>query len=68
MLFGNAPTGSSGRTISGIILVYAIVDDARKPEDVCVLVKEVRLHHRAPVIDIACIAMGGSPSVKVCFN
>ncbi|VDN59071.1 unnamed protein product [Dracunculus medinensis] len=25
---------------------------------------EVRLHHRAPVIDIACIAMGGSPSVK----
>uniref|UniRef100_A0A915BPQ5 Lethal giant larvae homologue 2 domain-containing protein n=1 Tax=Parascaris univalens TaxID=6257 RepID=A0A915BPQ5_PARUN len=51
-------------TNSGLILVYAIADDATRPEDVCVLVKEIRLQHRAPVIDVDCLTLDGSPIVK----
>uniref|UniRef100_A0A0M3J240 Lethal(2) giant larvae protein (inferred by orthology to a D. melanogaster protein) n=1 Tax=Anisakis simplex TaxID=6269 RepID=A0A0M3J240_ANISI len=50
--------------IEGIILVYAIADDAIKPEDVCVLIKEIRLQHRAPIIDLNCVNSDGSSLVK----
>ncbi|VDM41066.1 unnamed protein product [Toxocara canis] len=51
-------------TNSGVILAYAIADEAIRPEDVCVLVKEIRLQHRAPVIDLDCVTLDGSTIVK----
>uniref|UniRef100_A0A1I7VDV9 LLGL domain-containing protein n=1 Tax=Loa loa TaxID=7209 RepID=A0A1I7VDV9_LOALO len=51
-------------TNGGVIFAYAILDDALKPEDVCVLVKEVQLQHRAPVIDFTCAAIDGSHLIK----
>ncbi|VDM98108.1 unnamed protein product [Thelazia callipaeda] len=51
-------------TNGGIIFAYAISDDALKPEDVCVLVKEVHLQHRAPVIDFTCATIDGSQLIK----
>uniref|UniRef100_A0A915Q1R0 Lethal giant larvae homologue 2 domain-containing protein n=1 Tax=Setaria digitata TaxID=48799 RepID=A0A915Q1R0_9BILA len=51
-------------TNGGVIFAYAISDDALKPEDVCVLVKEVQLQHRAPVIDFTCAAVDGSHLIK----
>uniref|UniRef100_A0A158Q8B9 LLGL domain-containing protein n=1 Tax=Elaeophora elaphi TaxID=1147741 RepID=A0A158Q8B9_9BILA len=51
-------------TNGGIIFAYAISDDALKPEDVCVLVKEVQLQHRAPVIDFTCATIDGSQLIK----
>lgn len=49
----------------GVIFAYAISDDALKPEDVCVLVKEVQLQHRAPVVDFTCATIDGSQLIKV---
>ncbi|VDO40471.1 unnamed protein product, partial [Onchocerca flexuosa] len=51
-------------TNGGVVFAYAISDDALKPEDVCVLVKEVQLQHRAPVIDFTCAAIDGSQLIK----
>ncbi|VDK71514.1 unnamed protein product [Litomosoides sigmodontis] len=51
-------------TNGGVIFAYAISDDALKPEDVCVLVKEVHLQHRAPVIDFTCATVDGSQIIK----
>lgn len=51
-------------TNRGVIYAYAISDDALKPEDVCVLVKEIRLQHRAPVIEFTCAALDGSQLIK----
>ncbi|OZC11146.1 LLGL2 protein [Onchocerca flexuosa] len=52
-------------TNGGVVFAYAISDDALKPEDVCVLVKEVQLQHRAPVIDFTCAAIDGSQLIKL---
>lgn len=49
----------------GVILLYSIADDATNPEDVCVLLKELHLQHRAPVIDFECAASDGSAFGKV---
>ncbi|KAL3982254.1 LLGL2 family protein [Acanthocheilonema viteae] len=51
-------------TNGGVIFAYAISDDALRPEDVSVLVKEVQLQHRAPVIDFTCATIDGSQLIK----
>ncbi|KAK6110559.1 LLGL2 family protein [Brugia pahangi] len=51
-------------TNGGVIFAYAILDDALKPEDVCILVKEVHLQHRAPVIDFTCATIDGFQLIK----
>lgn len=52
----------------GVVFAYAISDDELKPEDVCVLVKEVQLQHRAPIIDFSCASIDGSQLIKVRWN
>ncbi|EJW83886.1 hypothetical protein WUBG_05201 [Wuchereria bancrofti] len=52
-------------TNGGVIFAYAILDDALKPEDVCILVKEVHLQHRAPIIDFTCATIDGFQLIKV---
>ncbi|MFH4977223.1 hypothetical protein AB6A40_003932 [Gnathostoma spinigerum] len=55
-------------TNGGVILVYAIMDDALKPDDACVLVKEVHLQHRAPIIDLDWTSIDGSTIIKSSSN
>uniref|UniRef100_A0A0N5APA8 LLGL domain-containing protein n=1 Tax=Syphacia muris TaxID=451379 RepID=A0A0N5APA8_9BILA len=55
-------------TNEGVILLYGIADDALKPEDACVLLKELHLQHRGPVIDFECCSTDASAFGKVISN